>query len=100
MAMSHKGIEYQVLPTTTPDLWNWSFQPPERMPVQGTTLGDSELAIAAVKNAIDEWLRANSTESGKYAARLVYFRPALSANIAVSAAANSARSSPRGNRCP
>ena len=60
MAMSHKGIEYKVLPTTTPDLWAWSFQRPERMPVLGTTLGDSELAIAAVKDAIDQWLRANS----------------------------------------
>ena len=56
--MRYKGIEYKILQTTTVEIWAWSFDPPESVPVHGKTEGTRDMADAAAQLAIDEWLKS------------------------------------------
>ena len=60
--MTHKGIEYKVMPTTTPGVWAWSVQPPKSMPIQGSAKSVAT-ATANAKRAIEKWLEASAEEA-------------------------------------
>jgi hypothetical protein len=61
--MNYKGIEFKLLQTTTPDVWAWSFDPPESVPVQGKAKGSRAMALIAVQRAINRWLKSSREEA-------------------------------------
>jgi len=61
-SMQYKGIEYRVSQSTIPDIWAWSFDPPNSVPVHGKTNGNRQRATATAQIAIDKWLKTNADE--------------------------------------
>jgi hypothetical protein len=58
-SMEHRGIEYMIRATLDPNLWTWTIYLPNGKTKQGNVKGVRARAEAAVKQAIDVWLRAN-----------------------------------------
>ena len=56
--MIYKGVEYTVMPTSEPDIWEWRFQIGETVKTGKTQTRLSALAVRRVKSKIDAALRA------------------------------------------
>ena len=63
--MKYRGIEYRILQTTTPEVWAWSFAPPNSVPVHGKAHGNRQKATATAQIAIDKWLKANTDDESE-----------------------------------
>jgi hypothetical protein len=55
--MQYEGIDYRILQTTTPNVWAWSIDLPNSMPILGKTKGSRRIADAVVRRTIDKYLR-------------------------------------------
>jgi hypothetical protein len=54
----YKGVEYTVMPTAEPDIWEWRFQIGDKMKTGKTQTRLPALAVRRVKSKIDAALRA------------------------------------------
>jgi hypothetical protein len=55
--MVHKGVEYTVAPTATPDVWKWQFQIGDQIKTGRTETRINLLAIRRVQLRIDRELK-------------------------------------------
>lgn len=55
--MKHKGVEYVVVPTADPEIWNWRFQSGTRLVTGKTKTRIRLLAVRRVQQAIDRYLK-------------------------------------------
>jgi hypothetical protein len=62
--MNHKGIEYTVAATSTPDIWKWQFRIGDELKTGKTETRINLLAIRRVQLRIDRELK-------RYAAELI-----------------------------
>ena len=56
--MIYKGVEYSIVPTAEPDLWEWRFQIGDRIRTGKTQTRLQALAARRVQSKIDAALRA------------------------------------------
>ena len=56
--MVYKGVEYTVMPTAEPDIWEWRFQIGDMVKTGKTQTRLALLAVRRVKSKIDAALRA------------------------------------------
>ena len=54
----YKGVEYTVMPTAEPDIWEWRFQIGDMVKTGKTQTRLAPLAVRRVKSKIDAALRA------------------------------------------
>jgi hypothetical protein len=55
--MVHKGVEYMVAPTATPDVWKWQFQIGDQVKTGRTETRINLLAMRRVQLRIDRELK-------------------------------------------
>jgi hypothetical protein len=55
--MMHKGVEYMVVPTTTPGIWKWQFRIGDLVKTGRTETRINLLAMRRVQLRIDRELR-------------------------------------------
>jgi hypothetical protein len=60
--MNHKGIEYTVAATSTPDIWKWQFQIGDELKSGKTETRINLLAIRRVQLRIDRELKRYASE--------------------------------------
>lgn len=56
--MIYKGVEYTIMPTAEPDIWEWRFQIGDKVKTGKTQTRLAALAARRVKSKIDAALRA------------------------------------------
>ena len=56
--MIYKGVEYTVMPTAEPDIWEWRFQIGDKVKTGRTQTRLAALAARRVQSKIDAALRA------------------------------------------
>jgi hypothetical protein len=61
----YKGVEYTVMPTAEPDIWEWRFQIGETVKTGKTQTRLSALAMRRVKSKIDAALRTDKPPASK-----------------------------------
>jgi len=61
--MKHKGVEYTVAPTTTPDVWKYEFRIGDEVRTGTTSTRISQLAVRRVQLQIDRALNAAARKS-------------------------------------
>jgi hypothetical protein len=54
----YKGVEYTIMPTAEPDIWEWRFQIGDKVKTGKTQTRLAALAARRVKSKIDAALRA------------------------------------------
>lgn len=59
---NHKGVEYLVAPTTTPDIWRWQFQIGDQVKTGQTETRISLLAMRRVQLLINRELKKASPQ--------------------------------------
>jgi hypothetical protein len=60
----YKGLEYTVVPTAEPDIWEWRFQLGDKVKTGRTQTRLAALAARRVQAKIDAALRAASSAAG------------------------------------
>ncbi|MBR1215591.1 hypothetical protein [Bradyrhizobium sp. JYMT SZCCT0180] len=60
-SMEHKGIEYGIVHTTSPDGWRWIVYLPGRQPKTGTS-SSREIALGLAQAAIDRAVKVKRTK--------------------------------------
>lgn len=63
--MIYKGVEYTVVATAEPDIWEWRFQLGDKVRTGRTETRLAALAAKRVQSKIDAELRAKSALSDK-----------------------------------
>jgi hypothetical protein len=58
MNLNHRGVEYVVVPSTTPGVWQWQFQIGDRVKTGKTETRISQLAMRRVQLRIDRELKS------------------------------------------
>ena len=58
MNLNHRGVEYMVVPSATPGVWQWQFRIGDRLKTGKTETRISLLAMRRVQLCIDRELRA------------------------------------------
>jgi hypothetical protein len=61
----YKGVEYTVVATAEPDIWEWRFQLGEKVKTGKTQTRLAALAARRVQSKIDAALRAAKSPSGQ-----------------------------------
>jgi hypothetical protein len=56
--MTHRGVEYTVVPSPTPGIWKWRFQIGDRVKTGRVETRIDLLAVRRVKQRIDRELKA------------------------------------------
>ena len=56
--MIYKGVEYTIMPTAEPDIWEWRFQIGDKVKTGKTQTRLAALAARRVKSKIDAALRS------------------------------------------
>jgi hypothetical protein len=54
----YKGVEYTIMPTAEPDIWEWRFQIGDKIKTGRTQTRLAPLAVRRVQSKIDAALRA------------------------------------------
>ncbi|SRR6266480_1116631 len=60
--MNYKGIEYQIVQTSNPTGWKWTFQPDENR-TRTSTAPNRAMAVKLAEYAIDKFLKANGEQA-------------------------------------
>ena len=60
--MNYKGIEYQIVQTSNPTGWKWTFQPDANRTRTGTA-PNRAMAVKLAEYAIDKFLKANGEQA-------------------------------------
>ena len=58
MNLNHRGVEYMVVPSATPDVWQWQFRIGNRVKTGKTETRISLLARRRIRLRIDRELKA------------------------------------------